>query len=117
VITRSIGLVLGLLAAACWSIALACAWDEVRLNWSLLLLVPTDLWLAWGGQSRAKLYLEARLASLITLTLLSLVGVIAQPLWTVALLAALPLSVLYWQRLRHAKSQALPSPAASPLAS
>lgn len=111
---QAAGLTLGAVGLFCWLVSAVCAWDEVRWNWALLLLVPSDLALGWMKASARENYLKVRLAGLSLLTALSLLGLIAQPLWAVMLLPGLPLGVLYWQTLRPAPAANLSTDAASP---
>lgn len=113
---RIAGLTLGAVGLLCWLVAAVSAWDEVRWNWALLLVVPSDLMLGWMNAKSRQNYLSVRLAGLSLLTALSLVGLIAQPLWAVMLLPGLPLGVLYWQTLRPAPATTPQTGATSPVA-
>lgn len=98
---RAAGLVgawLGGIALVPWGVALVATLTELRWNETLLVLWPTDLLLARMGPETRRRYLDTRLAALALVGLLSLGGLLIQPLWPNLLLAALPLAALRWAR-------------------
>ena len=103
-----VGCFLGLVAIAVELLVLAVTFYWVRSNWVLVLFWPTDFAIGWLSGKRLETYLRARLAVLALFGLLSLVHVIAQPIFAVALLAALPLSMIY-----RAEKIPTPSPTAT----
>jgi hypothetical protein len=80
-----------------WSAALLCSFSEIRFNWALALLLPSDLFVPWLSSSRRSAYLALRVVSSALLVLLNLAGAITQPLWAVGMLALLPLGSAWWQ--------------------
>ena len=85
------GVVLGLLGLAVDAVSLMTRIPEFSANWVVLVLLPTDVLLAFAAPLRMSRYLAVRLAMLAVLAALSAVGVIAQPLVAVCAFAALPL--------------------------
>lgn len=92
---RVVGIFLGLVAIAVELLVLLVTFYWVRSNWVLILFWPTDIALGWLAPKRRETYLLIRLAVLASFGLLSLVHVIAQPLFAVALLAVFPLGAIY----------------------
>jgi hypothetical protein len=92
---RIVGCVLGTVAVAVDLLILLVTFYWVRSNWVLILFWPTDFAIGWLTPKRRETYLMIRLATLTLFGLLSLLHVIAQPIFAVALLAALPLSTIY----------------------
>lgn len=90
---RLVGGTLGVLAVSVELAALVSAWPEIRQNWALLLLLPTDLALPFLGR-RLPLYVKARLGMAALFALLEIVGVIHQPMLHLVALVALPLGGL-----------------------
>lgn len=85
---------LGLLGIVVWGFAILSSYPEVSRNWNLALLVPTDALLpllSSASPARARRYIHVRLIVVVTLAVLSALGVIAQPLVVPALTCALPL--------------------------
>jgi hypothetical protein len=93
---------LGLLGLCVDVLCALVPWPEVRLNWAVFLLLPTDLASPWRPPKLRQRYLGLRVGLTLLLTLASVVGLIAQPLWAVAILVLLPLLEL----LRSGRSNA-----------
>jgi Domain of unknown function (DUF4105) len=92
---RIVGCILGVIAIAVELLVLFVTFYWVRSNWVLILFWPTDIALGWLSPKRREAYIAIRLAVLASFGVLSLVHVIGQPLFAVALLAALPLAAIY----------------------
>jgi Domain of unknown function (DUF4105) len=92
---RIVGCVLGVVAIAVELLVLLVTFYWVRSNWVLILFWPTDIALGFISPKRRETYITIRLAVLASVGMLSLVHVIAQPLFAVALLAAFPLAAIY----------------------
>lgn len=87
-----LGLVLGSLGALTVLVASLVVWPELSNNWSLALLVPTDLALPLLPRRWLVAYARARIAIAVALGVLELVGVIAQPILPIVALVAIPLA-------------------------
>lgn len=87
------GFILGLLGLAIWFGAAFFVYPELSHNWALGVLWPTDLALRYLPAKRLRVYLMARLGVIAPLALLSLAGLVSQPIGAIALLAGLPLGV------------------------
>jgi hypothetical protein len=90
------GAVLGLLGLTVDAVALVTRIPEFAGNWVVLVLLPTDAMLAFASPRTWPRYLAVRLGMIALLAALSATGVIAQPLVSVCLLAALPLGMGYF---------------------
>jgi hypothetical protein len=88
---RAGGILLGDLGILLEVIALVCVYPETRYNWSLVVLLPTDLAIGWLPRRWLSWYAMGRLALLALLVVLELAGVVHQLVIPVALLAGLPL--------------------------
>lgn len=106
------GFLLGLLGSLLWFSAIVFVYPELSHNWALGVLWPTDLGLRYLSAKHLRWYLQARLVVIVPLALLSLAGVIVQPIGAIALFAGLPLGVT----LLALRAPA-PVPAAPPSAS
>ena len=91
----ALGLLLGVAALFLDTVAVASTWVEFKRHGSLLLFLPTDLGLGALQGAPLRRYLGARLALIGGLVLLSLAGVISQPLLAPAALVGLPLLALW----------------------
>jgi hypothetical protein len=91
---RIVGCFLGAVAVAVELLIVLVAFHWVRANWVLILFWPTDFAIGFVAPERRHAYIVARLGVLTLFGLLSLAHVIAQPLFAVALLAALPLATI-----------------------
>ena len=89
------GLTLGLLGLAVDAVWLTTRIPEFAGNWVALVLLPTDVLLAFAPARVWPRYLGVRLGMLGVLAALSAAGVIAQPLVVVCAFAALPLGAGY----------------------
>jgi len=89
----TIGFLLGLLGFLVWFGAIAFVYPELSHNWVLGILWPTDLALRHLPARRLRVYLMVRLGVIAPLALLSLAGIVSQPIGAIALLAGLPLGV------------------------
>ncbi len=87
------GFVLGSLGFLVWFAAIVFVYPELSHNWVLGVLWPTDLALRYIPSRHLRTYLRVRLGVIVPLGLLSLAGVIVQPIGALALLAGLPLGV------------------------
>jgi Domain of unknown function (DUF4105) len=90
------GLVLGLLGLAVDGVWMVTRIPEFAGNWVALVLLPTDVLLAFAPPRVWPRYLVARLGLLALLAALSATGVIAQPIVAVCAFAALPLGAGYF---------------------
>jgi hypothetical protein len=105
-----VGCFLGLVAIAIELLLLSVTFNWVRSNWVLFLFWPTDFAIGWLTAKRRETYLMIRLAVLALFGVLSLLHLIAQPLFAVALLAALPLATIYRaEKLPVPKTAAVPA--------
>lgn len=89
----TLGFILGLLGFLIWFGAIAFVYPELSHNWVLGVLWPTDFGLKYLPLKHLRWYLIARLAVILPLGILSLAGVIVQPIFSIVLLAALPFAV------------------------
>jgi hypothetical protein len=89
------GLALGLLGLAVDAVWLTTRIPEFAGNWVALVLLPTDVLLAFAPARVWPRYLAMRLAMLGLLAALSAAGILAQPLVVVCAFAALPLGAGY----------------------
>lgn len=104
----SAGLLPGLIGFFVWGLAIASPLPELRYNEVLLLCWPTDLLLPALSASRLRGYLTVRLVALGAALLLSGLHVLIQPVAGPALLALVPMTVLYAYRpLREVASEEL----------
>jgi hypothetical protein len=87
---RLTGFVLGLLGLFVHGFALLFVYPELSHNWAMAVLWPTDLGIRWLSGVWLRRYLGVRLGVAILVGLLSLAGVVSQPIASVAALAALP---------------------------
>lgn len=101
---RIVGIFLGTVALAIDLLLLLVTFYWVRSNWVLILFWPTDFALGFITPERRHAYILVRLGVLAVFGLLSLVHVIAQPLFAVALLAALPLATIFLAEKKSATS-------------
>ncbi|MEO7110053.1 MAG: DUF4105 domain-containing protein, partial [Polyangiaceae bacterium] len=92
---RIVGCVLGVVAIAVDLLVLLVTFYWVRSNWVLILFLPTDIALGWLSPKRRETYILIRLAVLASFGVLSLLHIVAQPLFAVALLAVFPLAAIY----------------------
>jgi len=90
------GLVLGVLGLAVDVVWLVTRIPEFAGNWVVLVLLPTDALLAFAAPRLWHGYLAVRLGMLALLAALSATGVLAQPLVSVCVFAALPLGASYF---------------------
>lgn len=74
------GLVLGLFGLVLWSLAIVSAFEELRMNEVLLVLVPFDLWLGFLRENARGIYVRVRVVGLSIIVLLSAAGLLIQPL-------------------------------------
>ncbi len=87
---RFTGFLLGLLGALLYAFALFFVYPELSHNWAMAVLWPTDLGIRWMQGLWLRRYLALRLGAAVLFGALSLAGVIAQPIASVAALAGLP---------------------------
>jgi hypothetical protein len=87
----AVSAILGLLAVSVDTLSALVPWAEVRNNWGLLLLLPTDFAIPWLPADLLRKYLGGRIALTLTLAFASLVGLISQPLWPIATLVVVPM--------------------------
>ncbi len=85
---------LGLLATLAYFLAIVTAVEEFRYNEVLLVFLPTDIALPFLGAARRQRYARVRVALLLLLAVLALVGVLTQPLWVLMLIALAPMIFL-----------------------
>jgi len=82
----ALGALLGATAVGVWSLAAVSALPELRLNESLLLLLPTDFVFGTADEGRATRYARLRVVLGFGVLVLWAVGLLVQPLgWIVAL--------------------------------
>jgi hypothetical protein len=91
---RIVGCFLGIVAIAIELLIALVSFHWVRSNFVLILFWPTDFAIGWLSPKRRDTYLMIRLGVLGVFGVLSLAHVITQPLFAVALLAALPLATI-----------------------
>ncbi|MBK8253513.1 MAG: DUF4105 domain-containing protein [Polyangiaceae bacterium] len=89
----TLGFILGLLGFFIWFAAIAFVYPELSHNWVLGVLWPTDFALKYLPLKHLRRYLIARLGVILPLGILSLAGIIAQPIFSIVLFAALPFAV------------------------
>jgi hypothetical protein len=83
----------GLLASLMWFMAIISTLPEIRWNETLLVLWPTDLALPWLPARWRTQYARVRVGWLALMLVLSLVGVLRQPLWAVIAFPLLPCAI------------------------
>jgi hypothetical protein len=90
------GLTLGFLGTFLVVVSALVVWPEIKHNWALALLVPTDLALPFLLERKKLLvgYARVRIAVAIVLALLELAGVISQPLLPLVALVVFPFTGL-----------------------
>ena len=81
----------GLIGLIVWTGVIISALPEIRYNETALVAMPLDLALPWLSPLWRRRYIGIRIAGLALVALLSLVGVLHQPLWVPILLALLPI--------------------------
>ncbi|HEU5059802.1 MAG TPA: DUF4105 domain-containing protein [Kofleriaceae bacterium] len=101
---------LALLGLVLWTLAIASPLPEVRWNEALLVFMPLDLVLVFGGPELRRRYARARAGELVLVSLLRALGILRQPLW---LLVAVPLGVM----LLVATARRAPAPVTSAVGS
>ena len=106
------GLVLGLLGLTVDAVWLVSRIPELGGNWVALVLLPTDVLLAFLPTRVLPRYLAARLGMLALLAVLSATGIVAQPLVAVCVFAALPLGLGYALMRRRERAVSSQAPAA-----
>jgi hypothetical protein len=82
---------LALLGLVLWTLVIVSPLPEVRWNEVLLVFMPWDLVLVFGGPELRRRYARARAGELILVSLLRAAGLLHQPLW---LLIPVPLGVM-----------------------
>ncbi|MFO0757800.1 MAG: DUF4105 domain-containing protein [Byssovorax sp.] len=87
---RFAAFILGLLGLFVYGFAIIFVYPELSHNWVMSVLWPTDLGLRWLSGVWLRRYVTVRLGAVALFGLLSLAGVIVQPIASVALMAALP---------------------------
>jgi hypothetical protein len=90
-----------LLGLVLWVLALISPLPYVRWNESVLVFLPSDLFLLYGvgGARRVMLYARARVAMLGLIALLLIVDVLHQPLWAPLLWPLIPNAIIgFWPR-------------------
>ena len=108
------GAALGLMALALWGLALVSTVPEIRWNEALLLFWPTDLLLPWlAGRGRTG-YSRLRLSSVLVVSGLAALGLLAQPLFAPALIPLAVFSVLSWPLFGSRAQSVWPAHASSP---
>ncbi|MBI4508832.1 MAG: DUF4105 domain-containing protein [Deltaproteobacteria bacterium] len=96
----AIGVVLGLTALVVDAVALVSPVRELRGNELLLVLLPTDLMLAFMSSGRGRMlrgYLMARLAMLALVASATLLGLLVQPIWYPLALVLVMLVPVYFR--------------------
>lgn len=93
---------LTLLALIIWTLAAVTTVPEMRVNEALLVLWPSDFLLVALAARRRQWYVRIRLAWLVFLALMLVVGLLRQPLWVLLLLVALPCGATARRRLPRA---------------
>jgi hypothetical protein len=99
----------GLMATLMWFMAIISSLPEIRWNETLLVLWPTDLALPWLPARWRTQYARVRLGWLALMLVLSLVGVLRQPLWAVIAFPLLPCAIAVLSG-RQASGAATPAP-------
>jgi hypothetical protein len=87
---RFAGFLLGLLGFLLYAFAVLFVYPELSHNWAMAVLWPTDLGLRWMKGVWLRRYLALRLGAALLFGALSALGVIAQPIASVAALVGLP---------------------------
>ena len=82
---------LGTIALGVDALSAVVPWPEVRNNWALLCLLPSDIAIPWLAARPRRKYLLTRLGLTLLLMFASLVGLISQPLWPIGILVAVPI--------------------------
>lgn len=100
------GSVLFLMGFIIWFLAIVTAVEEFRYNENLMIFLPTDLALLFLGPARRMLYARIRVAMVALASLLLVVGVFTQPLWSQWLVVLLPMVLLTVPSLRRATAVA-----------
>lgn len=95
----------GIMGAVLWTMAIISSLPELRWNETLLVVWPVDLLLPLMPAGLRRHYGRARVVWLVAVLLLSLVGVLHQPLWGVASLALVPCLVAALRRRRRARAR------------
>jgi uncharacterized protein DUF4105 len=95
---------LGLVGAFLWTLALASAFSELAYNEVLLVLVPFDLALPLLRDPWVVRYLRVRLSVIAVSALLRAVGIFVQPLLPSLIFAGAPLASLLWARVRRSRA-------------
>jgi hypothetical protein len=106
-----IGLVSGLLALVLFGLAILSVLPELRKNELLFVLLPLDFAIMFLGGKKLRWYLTVRFVQLVLVSLLALVGILVQPLWTVILMLGVPFGIFAavdWRALRRARETAAP---------
>lgn len=93
------GLVLGSFGLLCFGMFAVSVLPELRYNEAVLVCLPTDILLLGLPLRLGRRYAQLRLCGLALVCLLSLLGVLLQPLGPVLLLCALPLAALAFTRV------------------
>jgi hypothetical protein len=83
--------VASLIGIVLWTVSIVSPLFEVRYNECLLLFFPGDLALFFLGAEKRRLYARIRTGVALVATVLSLVGLLVQPLWAMAPLVVLPM--------------------------
>ncbi len=83
--------ILGLLGLLVDALSVLVPWPEVRMNWALSLLLPTDLAIPWLPSKLRHKYLVLRIGVSALVLMASVIGLIAQPVWPIAIVALAPL--------------------------
>ncbi|MEZ4365435.1 MAG: DUF4105 domain-containing protein [Kofleriaceae bacterium] len=77
-----------------WGTVLISSIPALRWNEAVLVLMPIDVVIPLLGERRRRLYALGRLALLLLVSLLMVVGVLQQPLWVPILTAFLPMAII-----------------------
>ena len=86
--------VVALLGALVWGGAILSPWPELRVNELMLVFVPFDVVLWWSPRAR---YVLVRLAMLVIVAFLALIGGFVQPLWPYWALAITTIASFWWR--------------------
>jgi hypothetical protein len=100
----------GLMATLMWFMAIISSLPEIRWNETLLVLWPTDLALPWLPARWRTQYARVRVGWLALMLVLSLAGVLRQPLWAVVAFPLLPCAIAVLAG-RQASKTPTPEPA------
>lgn len=101
-----------LIGTLLWSMAIISTLPEIRYNEVILVLWPTDLALPFLSPTRRRQYARVRVVALMLVSILSVLGVLHQPLWTVIVLPLIPCLVA--ALMTPAAEEPSPSPRAEP---